>query len=178
MTNVILKADAYLGERTGCYEYRSVRYQAAGDELTLMGLDDSHTIYDIGAGMTELDYSLRVDFNWRGRYIPIDMGIDGTDIQWWAPPRKAEFAVALEFLEHVPYPEFVVENLQAAVTKGMVVSVPNPENVDVLGIDDTHVSVITREMLEGWGFTVYEQKFCGGVFSGGKSDSLLGVWQR
>ena len=177
MTNVILQADAYLSERTGCYDYRSVRYRAAGDELVAMGLADTDTIYDLGAGMTELDYSLRVDFNWRGRYIPVDQGIDGTNIQWWSPRRKVEFTVALEFLEHIPYPEMVVQNMQAVTSKGMVVSVPNPETVDVLGIDDTHVTEVTREMLEGWGFTVYEQKFYGGVFSGGKADSLLGVWQ-
>ena len=176
MTNVILRADAYMQSRTGCYEYRAVRYGAAGDEMVRLGLTDTDTVYDLGAGMTELDYTLRVDFGWRGRYIPVDQGIDGTDIQWWTPRRNVEFTVALEFLEHLPFPEMVVENMQAVTSKGIVVSVPNPENVDVLGIDDTHVTIVTREMLEGWGFAVYEQMFYGGVFSGGKSDSLLGVW--
>ncbi len=169
--------DDYLAERTGCYEYRAVRYTAAGAAMAMHGLSDSDSIYDIGAGFTELDYCLRTSFNWRGRYIPVDGGIDDTDLDYWIPPRNVQFSVALELLEHLNGPEYLVRKLQKHTTKAIVVSVPNPRTVDVLGIDSTHVTVVTREMLESWGFFVTERMFCGGTFSNGQPDSLFGIWE-
>ncbi|WP_431798579.1 hypothetical protein [Microbacterium kunmingense] len=46
--------DAYLGERTGTFERRAVRYRAALQALQDRGLSDESTLYDIGAGWTEL----------------------------------------------------------------------------------------------------------------------------
>src|ERR1700751_3778570 len=100
---MIEDADQYLNSRTGCYDYRSVRYQAAADVMVSKNLNDGDTVYDIGAGWTEFDYTLRHDYNWKGRYIPVDAGIDGTDLEHWIPPRQAEFAVALEVIEHLEY---------------------------------------------------------------------------
>lgn len=177
MTGWIAQCDDYLDSRTGRYEYRAVRYRAAGYDLARMGLDDSSTIYDIGAGFTEFDYCMRTEFQWRGRYIPIDGGIDGTDLNVWVPPREADFAVALELLEHLNEPDRLVYELQLRV-KGIVASVPNPRTVDVLGIDPTHVTVVTKPMLEGWGFKVAESTFYGGVFSNGEPDSLFATWER
>lgn len=173
----VAQYDEYLGQRTGCYEYRSVRYEAAANALTYNGLNHGHTVYDIGAGMTEFDYHLRVSTGWRGRYIPIDGSIDDTDLDFWTPPRGAEFVVALEILEHLYAPDRLVRALQANTTKAIVVSVPNPRTVDVLDIDDTHVTVITRGMLNDWGFDVHEATFYGGKFSNGEPDSLFGVWR-
>jgi hypothetical protein len=169
--------DDYLASRTGRYEYRAVRYEAACRALTEMGIDNNDTLYDIGAGFTEFDYHLRVSRDWRGRYIPIDCGIDGTDLNYWVPPRDVQFTVALEILEHLENPGILVSHLQDVTSKAIVVSVPNPRTVDVLGIDDTHVTVVTRDMLEGWGFRVEERTFYGGVFSNGEPDSLFGVWE-
>lgn len=173
---LIAHLDEYLAERTGCYDYRAVRYSAAGDALVAAGIDHSHTVYDIGAGFTELDYHLRTALDWRGRYVPVDGAIDGVDLDAWMPPREAEHAVALELLEHLHDPGRLVRALQRRVTRSIVVSVPNPRTVDVLGIDRTHVTVVTRDMLRGWGFHVEERFFYGGVFSSGEPDSLFGVW--
>jgi hypothetical protein len=169
--------DDYLAERTGCYEYREIRYTAAGAAMAMHGLSDSDSIYDIGAGFTELDYCLRTRFNWRGRYIPVDGAIDDTDLNYWTPKRDVQFSVALELLEHLNDPLELVWNLQKHTSKAIVVSVPNPRTVDVLGIDRTHVTVVTREMLESWGFFVVERTFYGGAFSNGQPDSLFGVWE-
>jgi len=170
------ECDEYLSERTGRYEYRAVRYLAAGFAMQEdRGLENSDTLYDIGAGWTELDFCLRTDFNWR-RYIPIDGGIDGTDLEIWIPPRKVEWAVGLEILEHLDDPGGLVELLKECTTKGIVVSVPNPRTVDVLGIDRTHVTVVTPDMLISWGFRIEERMFYGGKFSNGQPDSLFGVW--
>lgn len=177
MTRDIATDDAYLAARTGRYAFRAIRYRAAANALAGIVLDDSTTVYDIGAGFTEFDYTLRAEWGWRGRYIPVDGAIDGTDLDEWTPPRDADAAVALELLEHLHDPGRLVAALQERVGR-VVVSVPNPRTVDVLGIDDTHVTVVTRDMLEGWGFTVAEATFYGGVFSGGEPDSLFGVWTR
>lgn len=176
MTSLVAECDEYLNERTGKYEYRQVRYLTAAGVLVARNLTHEDTVLDLGAGMTEFDYCLRTEYGWRGRYVPIDGSIDGTNIETWIPPRKYDFVVALEILEHLHNPRRVLRELQSYTRKGIVVSVPNPRTVDVLGIDRTHVYIITREFLENFGFTVREETFYGGVFSNGEPDALLGVW--
>lgn len=179
MTNFTTQCDDYLASRTGKYEWRAIRYRAASTAIHLSGrLTDDSTIYDIGAGWTEFDYHMRTALDWKGRYIPIDGGIDGTDLNYWIPPRTVDFSVALEILEHLEDPHRLVRWLQTRTKHRIVVSVPNPRTVDVLGIDPTHVTVVTREMLEDWGFRVQERMFYGGVWSNGELDSLFGVWGR
>lgn len=170
--------DTYLSQRTGTFEKRAVRYRAALTALQGLGLDDASTLYDIGAGWTELDVTLRVEGEWRGRYIPIDLGLETHhDLERWTPPRPADYAVALEILEHLHDPWRLVAELQSAVT-AIVVSVPNPRTVDVLAIDETHQTVITAEDLAAHGFAVREELFYGGVYSAGEKDALFAVWQR
>lgn len=170
--------DDYLNQRTGTFEKRAVRYRAALHALQALGLNDSSTLYDVGAGWTELDITLRVDGRWKGRYIPIDLGLDlRHDLEHWSPPRPADFAVALEVLEHLANPWRLVEELQGNVA-GLVVSVPNPRTVDVLAIDSTHQTVITAADLEAHGFEVREELFYGGVYSAGADDALFAVWRR
>lgn len=176
MAKTFQNVDDYLAERTGCYEYRAVRYRATADAFQSAGLDHQSTMYDLGAGWTELDFCLRAEYGWRGRYIPVDAGISAVDLDRWTPERPVEFTAALEIIEHLADPAALVRRMQAATTRMMVVSVPNPRTVDVLGIDDTHVTVVTREMLESWGFTVTEETFYGGVYSDGEPDALFAVW--
>jgi hypothetical protein len=181
MTNwepTIQNCDNYMDERTGKYEYRAVRYRHAIDCMFVNNLDDSMTVFDIGAGMTEFDYTLRAEYNWRGRYIPIDGGIDGTDLNYWQPAREGHWFVALELLEHLTNWRYLVSAMQDKATQGIVISTPNPRTTDVIGMDPTHVVAITPQMLETHGFTVSEQTFYGGVFSNGEPDSLFGVWTR
>src|SRR3954447_20449205 len=97
----ITNCDTYLGDRTGKYEWRAIRYRAALDAMRENGLTDSDTIVDVGAGWTEFDYCARAEYHWKGRYIPIDGGIDGTDINYWRPSRRADYFIALEILEHL-----------------------------------------------------------------------------
>jgi hypothetical protein len=167
-----------MDERTGKYEYRAVRYRKAIETMYAHGLDDSMTIFDVGAGMTEFDYTLRAEFNWRGRYIPIDGGIDGTDLNDWTPPRDAHWFVALELLEHLNNWGGLVQRMQAKATQGIVISTPDPRTTDVLGMDPTHVVEIQPEYLRLYDFKVTDETFYGGVFSNGQPDSLFGVWTR
>lgn len=177
-TPTIQNCDNYMDERTGKYEYRAVRYRKAIETMLAEGLDDSMTIFDVGAGMTEFDYCLRVEYGWRGRYIPVDGGIDGTDLEDWFPPRDGHWFVALELLEHLEGWENLVRRMADRATVGMVVSTPNPYTTDVLGMDPTHKRAVYPHELENRGFLVTNETFYGGVFSNGEHDSLFGVWTR
>lgn len=169
--------DTYLGERTGHYEQRAVRYRHAADTMVEVGLDDTMTVFDIGAGMTEFDYCLRAEYGFKGRYIPIDGGIDNTDLETWAPPRRGDWFVALEILEHLHNWEQLAGRMMLAADKGVIFSTPNPETTDVLGMDRTHVVEIHAKRALSLGFTVSEQTFYGGRFSNGLPDSLFGIWR-
>ena len=170
--------DNYLGERTGKYEQRATRYRYAIEAMRENGgLDDTMTVCDVGAGWTEFDYTLRAEYNFKGRYIPIDGGIDGTDLNTWTPVRRADWFVALEILEHIDKPYGLAAKLIANANKGVVFSTPNPRTTDVLGMDSTHVCEIDRYVCEELlGFAVVETMFYGGRFSNGEPDSLFGVW--
>lgn len=192
-TPTVDNCDTYLGERTGKYEQRAFRYRAAADAMSRTGvvrdpghglitgtkseLDDTMTVMDIGAGWTEFDYTLRAEYGWKGRYIPIDGGIDGTDLNTWAPPRRADWFVALEILEHVHDWQRLAGVMMMAADKGVIFSTPNPETTDVLGMDDTHVVEVHAKDAIAMGFTVKEATFYGGRFSNGQPDSLFGVWR-
>ena len=177
-TPTIQNCDQYMDDRTGKYEFRAVRYRRAIEAMQEIGLDDSMTIFDVGAGMTEFDYTLRAEYNWRGRYIPIDGGIDGTDIEKWVPPREAHWFVGLELLEHLHNPYQCLRRWIDKASVGVVVSTPNPLTTDVLGMDHTHVHEIHQRDLESAGMNVTLETFYGGVFSNGLPDSLFGVWTR
>lgn len=174
----IQNCDQYMDERTGKYEFRAVRYRRAIEKMYEHGLDDSMTIFDVGAGMTEFDYCLRAEYDWRGRYIPVDGGIDGTDLNNWVPPREAHWFVALELLEHLNDWRHLMFNMKRRAINGIVVSTPNPKTTDVLGMDPTHVCEVHGYELTAHGFYVSEETFYGGVFSGGRPDSLFGVYTK
>jgi hypothetical protein len=167
-----------MDERTGKYEYRAIRYRAAIDWMISQGLDDTMTVVDVGAGMTEFDYCLRVEYGWRGRYIPVDGGIDGTDLNEWVPPRDAHFFVALELIEHLEGWPSLVRRMKDRAVVGVVMSTPNPYTTDVIGMDPTHVTEIYPIDLEDKGFTVENAMFYGGVFSNGQPDSLFATWRK
>lgn len=171
-TPTIANCDQYLGDRTGKYEWRAVRYRAAAKAMRFYdGLLDSDTVVDVGAGWTEFDYCLRAEFGWRGRYSPVDGGLDGTDLNSWTPPRKAEWFVGLEIVEHLTAPFLLLEKLKLYATKGIILSTPNPRTTDVLGMDPTHVRPIEAWELENTGFVVTEA-----TFYGQESDSLFAIW--
>lgn len=177
-TPTIGSCDQYLSDRTGKYEYRAERYRTAIEWMLVHGLDDSMTVVDVGAGMTEFDYCLRAEYDFRGRYIPVDGGIDGTDLNKWIPPREAHFFVALEILEHLAEPMRLARVMREKAIRGVVISTPNPRTTDVLGMDPTHVAEVHEHDLIFGGFDVKETVFYGGVFSQGRPDSLFATWRK
>lgn len=163
--------DSYLQQRTGHYGYRRIRYNAAADFLKQNGLSDNDIIMDIGAGWTEFDYFIRVEHDWKGRYVPIDGWIDNTDLEFWKPPREVEWFVALEIIEHLEEPYRLVLQMQASASKGVVISTPNPETVDVISMDYTHKTEIWAQNLVNLGFKVESREFYGTP-----DDSLFATW--
>lgn len=157
------------------YEERSARYVTAADRLTAGGLCDLHTVADIGAGGTELDYLLRAERGWRGRYLPVDRwtGPDGLDLECWVPLRRWDWFACLEVLEHLDDPMRLLDVMCDAAVLGVVVSTPNPAVVDVLALDPEHRTPVTREELAAAGLYTSVHNFYGT-----DGDGICGVWYR
>lgn len=160
----------YRDTRRGTFEFRArTRYKAVADRLFAMGLNDHHTLIDVGAGSCQFGLYLRQQ-GWRGIYIPIDAVIDGTDLEAWEP-FPADFIVCIEVLEHLRHPEDLTWSVMKAARCGVVLTTPNTETVDVLGCDPTHVSVVPAWALEGLSFKVERHSWFGVP-----ADSLL-AWR-
>lgn len=166
----IREADYYLSGRAGCYAWRCERYDAAIDAMEGLGLDSGCTVVDVGAGWTEFGHRL-AERGHRCRYVPIDAGHDGTDLETWSPARDAEFYVCLEVLEHLRAPCRLLVEMPQSAKRGVIVSTPNPEVTDVLGMDPTHQTPVHQSALSLAGYTVEEASFYGQ-----DADSLFGVW--
>lgn len=153
-----------------------------------LGLADTMTVVDVGSGWGEFGVRMHTGSVARGpgeylrfgtwdipasraRYIPVDACIDGTDLEEWLPPRRADFFVALEVIEHLKAPLSLLISLRARADRGVLVSTPNPETTDVLGMDATHKTPIKAEVLKGLGFHVERASFYGQP-----DDSLFAVW--
>lgn len=154
-----------------------------------IGLDDRCTVMDVGSGWGEFGARMHTGTEcrcpgeddptcpgeWpgvRARYIPVDAGNDGTDLETWTPPRGVDYMVALEVVEHVKDPARLIGSMKLAARRAVIVSTPNPATTDVLGMDRTHKSVVGRSRLESHGFRVECRSFYGGV-----DDSLFAVWE-
>lgn len=170
-TERIREANEYLRARTGCYEWRCARYDSAINVMHGLGLNNRDTVFDVGSGWGEFGARLHSWPGTRSRYIPVDAAIDGTDLDCWTPPQRAEFFVCLEVLEHLRDPGALLGVLTAKADRAVIVSTPNPETTDVLGMDPTHRTPITRELLEVHGFKVSAQSFYGK-----RDDSLFATW--
>jgi hypothetical protein len=175
MTNRRQEALDYLGERTGTLEYRFLRYAAVADELFAQGMDDSSILADLGAGACDFDFYLRTVRGWKGRYLPVDASIDGTDFEKrWLPRVNFDFVVAIELLEHLHDPYlFVVD-----VTYVAGVFIATTPNIGELGadyvkeIDRTHVFPL--DTLDLCQMGAERVDVCS--FFGKPNDSLLAVW--
>lgn len=178
MTAIVTKpvwqqADEYMDERTGTFDQHAVRYRHTARWLSENGLSDDDTLLDVGAGMTELDYVLRAEHGWRGRYIPLDAGVGDIDLETWVPYRPVEWAVGLEVVEHMRDPDRLLRMMLSCARRGVAVSVPDPRSVDVLAIDETHRSLPDVALFERHGFAVSSQTFYGGYYSNGEPDNLF-----
>lgn len=166
-------SEEYLRGHASVFFERANRFMACGDRLRHHGLADRDILVDLGAGLTELDYHLRVSYGWRGRYVPVDAWVDGIDLMRWTPPRPVQWLAALEVLEHLDDPRAFVRMMQGCATKGVVVTTPNADSVDVLAMDPSHKSPLRRSTLEEWGMHTTLHNFYGHY-----QDGIAGVWTR
>ncbi|MEV7618255.1 hypothetical protein [Streptomyces sp. NPDC089799] len=155
------------------YRERAARYQAAADRMATGGLSDRHSIADIGAGHTELDVCLRTEHGWRGRYVPVDRWTGDVDLEQWRPPMRFDWLACLEVIEHLTDPDRLLDVLLDSAVMGVVVTTPNPAVVDVLAMDPTHQTPVSREHLAGLGFYTSLH-----TFYGTPEDGICGVWYR
>lgn len=130
--------DAYLAGRRATYDMRVPRFSAAFVKMAEHSLTDTDIVLDFGAGSTDFHRFL-IEQEWTGRYWPVD-GWMGTDLQWWKPKRRVDWLIGLEVIEHLHMGVALqlLEDFKEWVTKGIVLTTPNPDTVDVLGIDETH----------------------------------------
>lgn len=169
--NLIEKWTTYRDTRRASYEYRvRTRFKAVADRLFAMGLNSGHTVVDVGAGSCQFGRYLR-ERGWRGEYVPVDAVIDGTDLEAWAPVHKADFFVCIEVVEHLKNPGRLMAWILRMSRRGVVLTTPNCETVDVLKCDPTHVSVVPPDALSGC-FTVERHTWFGVM-----DDSLL-AWRQ
>jgi hypothetical protein len=164
---------AYICADRRPYSERKARYQVASDRLHQSGFSDRDTLLDLGAGGTELDYCLRTEHDWRGRYVPVDGWIDGTDLETWTPPHPPAWFAALEIVEHLQDPQRLIKVMKEHARRGFVLTTPNSAVVDVFAMDSDHVHAFTRTQLQAWGLhtTVH-------TFYGTPDDGLCGLWTK
>lgn len=147
--------NSYLGKRVGTYEFRCRRYKAVFDEMVIAGFNPDSTVVDVGAGRCEFGLYIRERMpHSRHAYIPIDGAIDGVDLETWEPHLLADYYVAIEVLEHLANPGRLFRAMQRRAARGVILTTPNPETTDVLGMDETHKTPIGYGMLWAWGCAV------------------------
>lgn len=140
-----------------------------------IGFGPEDVIVDVGAGRGEFGLYVRQQFpKHRHTYVPVDGSIDGVDLETWCPQLRADFYVAIESLEHLRDPRRLLENMKVRATKGVIITTPNGECTDVLGMDPTHKTALTPEMLMLWGLTVRPLM----MFTETKLDTLVGRYRK
>lgn len=168
MSAFIEKWEAYRDSRQGDYEYRCrTRYKAVADKLFALGLGDWHSIRDVGAGTCQFGRYLRTR-GWKGDYIPVDAVIDGTDLERYEPP-KSDFIVCIETVEHLHNPFRLIGAMNRAARVGIILTTPNPDAVDVLACDPTHISFVLTSDLRSFGLSTEKHSWFGV-----ENDTLLG----
>lgn len=164
--------NAYLNARRGTYDFRCNRYDAVIDVMLTFGYRPDDLVLDVGAGRAE--FGKRLLERAGGRcYIPVD-GSTGTELETWEPEpsysvyaglayglitRPVDWFVCIEVLEHLHDPYRVMKVMEENASKGVVVTTPNPETVDVLALDPTHVTPIPRSAFEFSMWDVEERSF-------------------
>jgi hypothetical protein len=148
-----LKWEHYRDTRKGTYEFRAAtRYAGAANRLFALGMTHAHSLCDVGAGSLQFGQYLH-ERGWRGRYAPVDAVLDGTDLETWAAP-PADYFACIEVLEHVRNPYRLLLSMMASARRGVVITTPNPDVIDVINCDPTHVSEVHAFELESLGFIV------------------------
>lgn len=136
----------------GTQQDRVPEYELAWDVMRRGNVTDYDLIVDIGCGDQGLDLYLRRLAGFCGQYLGIDGSIQGIDFSdYYIPDHRADWFVCLEVIEHVKHPIPMLRHMLRRADKGVIITTPNPDVVDVLAVDPTHVSPVSIDMLESQG---------------------------
>jgi 2-polyprenyl-3-methyl-5-hydroxy-6-metoxy-1,4-benzoquinol methylase len=103
----------------------------------------------------------------------VDRWTGPVDLEEWVPPVRWDWFACLEVLEHLRDPRRLLDAMLDAAVRGVVVTTPNPAVVDVLAMDPTHRTPISREQLAQAGlYTSLHNLY------GADQDGICGVWYR
>jgi hypothetical protein len=160
---------------------RAPEYSIVKKRLDEMGLDHGDTLVDVGAGDCAFDGFLRRD-GWSGQYVPIDGSIQGLDLDskhWSAEDLAcfvpADWYVAIEVLEHCDDWRYPLRLMMERARKGVVITTPNPDVVDVLAVDPTHRSPVPRAELHR---TPGMASDLVTLNARGKGDTIVAWWEK
>jgi glycosyltransferase involved in cell wall biosynthesis len=141
----------------GDYDARVPEYAAIFKALERVGLRSGDRILDLGAGLCDLDRFLR-EYRWWGTYVPVDLLIDGTDLNDYEVPEGFEYIVIQQTLEHVEEPWMLLKQCEH-ITGAVVITTPNRDIVGVGEKEDyphqmAHKHWFSPEDFKGRGYEV------------------------
>lgn len=153
-------------EEYGTYNQRLPEYRLVYAALQDLQLIKGDRILDLGAAFGDLGWYLH-EQGWRGVYVPVDMTIDGTNLEDYEIPDGFNFIVAEQVIEHVLEWEKLLDKIEAK-NCGVVIVTPNKLEVgehDKEGLPHqmAHVSLLTPDDLEQRGYKVYTCSLTGRV---------------
>lgn len=155
------KWERYRDSRRGTYDFRcQTRYKEVREKLLALGLKDGDTVLDVGAGTCQFGRYLE-EQGWNGEYFPVDAVLDGTDLENWVVDWEYDFIVSIEVLEHLFEPYRLMRSILRKYRKGVVITTPNCEAVNVIACDPTHVSVVHPDWLSNVGLKVERHSWFG-----------------
>jgi len=150
----------------GTFNERIPEYRLVHAALQDLQLIDGDRILDLGAAFADLGRYLYKE-GWEGVYVPVDMTIDGTDLEDYEVPDGFNFIVAEQVIEHVLEWEKLLDKIEAK-NCGVVIITPNKLAVGEHDKEDlphqmAHVSLLTPDDLEQRGYKVSTCSLAGRV---------------
>lgn len=155
---------SYVQSRKATYRFRKPRFDDAAAKLNIQ---PHSTLLDIGGGNGDFGRAVS-DIGLDCNYINLDGSTTGINLEALTRVGNPDHISCLEVLEHLHHWEHVLDLITHSYAKSAVCSVPNPEAVDVLRCDPTHVSIVPAWAFTSRGWTVEPRSYFGTT-----SDTLL-----
>lgn len=178
-TQIVLARQAMREEmhEYGDYNARRPEYQIVAKGLSALGLENGDRILDLGAGLCDLDRFLREN-GWWGTYSPVDMMIDGTNLENYRVPDGYDFVVIEQTIEHLDNPWWLLGEVKRKAAVGIVITTPNGQVVPSDEKADyphqmAHKVWLTPEDFHSQGFETTLA-----ALTGRPNDTIIAIWAR